>query len=289
MSFLVYLILIATPVFAEDPLRQAVETANMSLETVNHPASDLPCVGPLSPAEEWARKNIQQLDNVPEENRGSLYFMISTFQCRLDNWRAYKPFYDRLFSQPEIQRAYPDALPQDQTENGFFIRILNPGQKITDNSPLAHLTGKTIEEVFGYPGDRRVMDETPGMASRQLMFLQPSYITRQHTGRYNEGYHEFGHLLHLTLMTPTEYHQIEELYRTKKASGMFFNNYASQSSSEYFAQGLEAYLSETKPRLSANVSRKELQEKDPALFEFIRDFVESSREGCAEKISDSSN
>jgi hypothetical protein len=289
MKFIaVFLLILAPSAYAFTTLES---TAALVVSTLEDPALlSVPetCSDAQSEARAWAQQHIQQLSNIPEANRESLYFMISTFQCRLNNWRAYKPFYDELFSRPEIQEAYPDALPQNQTDNGLFIRVLNPGQRITDDSPLSHLNGKTIEQVFGYEGDSRLFAETPAMASRQLYIVQPDYFTHQHTGRYNTGYHEFGHLLHLSLMSPNEYQTIERLYLERKAIGSFMDDYAAQSSAEYFAQGLEAYLSETKPGedyIYHKHTKQQLKDQDPSLFAFIESVVRNSASGCVERIS----
>lgn len=268
---------------ADDPLRESASLAVSSLDRIKHITEAAPdCDQQERPkAQQWAKKNIQQLELIPESKRGSLYYLIETFQCRLDNWREYKPFYDKLFAREDIQKAYPDALPQDQVENGMFFRVLGPGQKITEDTPIAKLAGKTVNDVFGYPGDMRLVDTLPALASRQLFIVQPDYFSHKHTGRYNTAYHEFGHVLHLSLMTPNEYKRIEELYLIRKKEGKFLDDYSGESSSEYLAQGLEAYLSETKPPLGLKSelhTRAQLKEKDPELYELISSIVESSCE-----------
>lgn len=245
-------------------------------------APAMAAVKDLSRSKAWVTKTVRNLDALPESDRVSLYFLVSTFQCRLDRWRDFKPFYDQLFSRPEIKKAYPDALPQDQTDKGFYISFVRPGKKITDDSPLAPLTGKTIEEVFGYPGDLRRFELVPGMGSRQLLMLQPHYFAATTTGRYNTGYHEFGHFLHLTLMTEQEFEELESLYRDQKSGEKnFLDSYAAGSSAEYFAQALEAYLSETKPSTESNrfhrSTKQDLLKKDPKLFDFVRRIIETSK------------
>lgn len=276
---ILFSLLLASSGVAAQTLESSVGNLSSALETVN--SSDISC----SPeTDQWIKKNIRNEHLVGPNQRGSLEFLMETFKCRLQSWDKYKPFYDQLFSKEEIKKAYPDALPQEQTKNGLFMLIRAPGQKITDGTPLEHLKGKTVGEVFGYPGDRRDFSSTPAMASRQLWIVSPTYFTQQTHDRYNDAYHEFGHLVHLSLMKESEYNEIEALYKDAKSKNNFMDDYAAQSSAEYFAQGLEAYLSETKNKLinwKYHVhTRASLQKADPKLFDFVKRIVESSGPGC---------
>lgn len=260
-------------------LVNSVKSLSSTLETVNAP--DVSCSPETG---RWIKKNVRNEQLITPNNRGSLEFLIDTFRCRLENWDKYKPFYDQLFAREDIKKAYPDAIPQEKTGDGLFMLIRAPGQKITDGTPLEHLKGKTVEQVFGYPGDHRDFSSTPAMASRQLWIVSPSYFTQKAHDRYNDAYHEFGHLIHLSLMKEDEYNEIEALYKDAKSRNSFMDDYAAQSSSEYFAQGLEAYLSETKNKhinWKYHVhTRASLQKADPKLFDFVKRVVESSAPGC---------
>ena len=228
----------------------------------------------------WANEHIQNLTVIPEPSRASLYYLVNSLYCRLNDWRSYKPFYDELFTRAEVKKAYPDALPQDQTNAGMFMRVMDPGEKITDKSPLSWMAGKTVGEVFGYPGDMRLIQDTLAMGSRQLWIVRQAYFAPQSTGRYNDAYHEMGHVLHLSLLTPSEYAALEVLYATTKRNNNFMDTYAANSSSEYIAQALEAYLSETKPArgwpATHSWTRASMKAQDPALYQFIEAIVTSS-------------
>lgn len=264
-----------------------VKSITETLNSVNRPlipaCSSPSATGtPHNRAVQWSLSHIQNIQAVPEADRGSLYHLVETFYCRLTNWQSYRPFYDRLFSRPEIARAYPDALPSDQLDQGLFIRVRNPKEKITENSPLAPLTGKTIEEVFGYEGDMRIFHELPAVGSRQLMIVPAAYFKNQTTGRYNTAYHEFGHVLHLSLLSENEYTQVETLYSQALARNSFLDDYAAGSSSEYIAQGLEAFMSETKPGETWKYhkhTKADLLKNDPDLYNLIAQIIENSPEG----------
>lgn len=285
MGFL-FLILFSNAGFAQEV---DINQINESLDSVNRPliekcATPSPSKKKSAPSKsvQWALGHIQNIQAVPEANRGSLYHLIETFYCRLTHWDGYKPFYDRLFSRPEITHAYPDAMPADQVSKGLFLRIRDPNEKITDKSPLAHLTGKTIEEVFGYEGDKRIFHELPAVGSRQLMVVPASYFAAQSTGRYNTAYHEFGHVLHLSLLNESEYNQVEDLYARAKARNSFLDDYSAGASSEYFAQGLEAFMSETKPNVTWKYhkhTKADLLRTDPDLYNLISQIIEKSPEG----------
>lgn len=266
-----------------------VKGLTQDLGTVNRPAT-LACLAPAGGRDDrartWALANVQNIAAIPEANRGSLYHLIDSFYCRLTSWREYKPFYDELFARPEIAAAYPDALPPDRVDQGFFFRIRNPTEKISDNDVLRPLALKTVEELYGYAGDKRVFQHIPAIASRQLMVVPAIYFTPKITGTYNTAYHEFGHTLHLSLLSRAEYTQIEALYQQAKARpDGFLDDYAAGSSSEYIAQGLEAFMSETKPGVIGKYSthtKEKLRTHDPGLYQFISQILESSgSENCS--------
>src|SRR4029453_2791050 len=72
-----------------------------------------------------------------------------------------------------------------------------------------------------------------------------------------------------------------DLYESARAEGRCLDYYARSDSSEYFAQGYEAFVSLFKhPCLSVTAchTRAELARKDPGLFEFLREVTDLSQE-----------
>jgi hypothetical protein len=221
----------------------------------------------------WADKNVTNLDAVKPEKRTAVYFAISLFWKRIKDWRKFKPFYDKLFSDKEFRRKYPFFINPDE---GLFIALLKDGMKITDLSPFRRLAGKTVAEVYGYPDDDRKIETLTGEGARQTVVVPISRLNEQIAGRYNSFFHEMGHLVHQSLMTENEFRKLERLYELAKSKSIFHDKYGGLNSSEYFAAGMEAYLSNTKEKETHHgylYSRAELRRRDPNLFRFIEKII----------------
>jgi len=90
-------------------------------------------------------------------------------------------------------------------------------------------------------------------------------------GRYNVAFHEIGHLIH-SILNDEQKQKLKQLFTSAKKKGFTLDWYADQNVREYFAQGIEAYLSERKLPGQNDTHQHtvhELKEKDPLLFEFI--------------------
>jgi hypothetical protein len=67
--------------------------------------------------------------------------------------------------------------------------------------------------------------------------------------------------------------EIFRLYFEATKGRRTLDYYADSSEEEYFAQGVEAYVSEEKlpdQKITNGHTRKELQQRDPALYNFIQ-------------------
>ena len=67
--------------------------------------------------------------------------------------------------------------------------------------------------------------------------------------------------------------EIHRLYLEAKKNRWTLDWYADLNEYEYFAQGVEAYVSEEKlpdQKITNGHTRKELQQRDPALYNFIQ-------------------
>ncbi|MDD2773475.1 MAG: hypothetical protein PHP45_07240 [Elusimicrobiales bacterium] len=228
-------------------------------------------------AVDWADRHVQGLDKVGEEYRLPIYYVISRLHKRLVAWRMYKPFYDRLYQNKEFAKNNPFFV--NPNEEPYLVIILKD-QKLTDLPPYRKFAGKTIEDVFGYAGDHRLMDNLGGEGSRGALIVSQKRLRVLPQGVYNTFYHEMGHVLHLTLLLPGELEQLEWLYAQSKRKNNFITDYAASSPSEYMACSFEAYLSETKEHEPYQNwapymhTRAELEKKDPDLVKFIAGLLE---------------
>lgn len=89
--------------------------------------------------------------------------------------------------------------------------------------------------------------------------------------------HEFAHSLHLLglskVFTGFE-EELEGLYKASKSKQLWgANHYANENSHEYFAEGVQSYFNANMRDRAAPTDRKQLEEKDPALFLFIDNFL----------------
>jgi hypothetical protein len=118
------------------------------------------------------------------------------------------------------------------------------------------------------PGANVVKDPLLGMAARKisLRMLDRGGMLREYISR-GVFSHEFAHVIHLNLLNDDQRDGIKNLYdqawqRDKKSGGKegFLTNYAKTNPYEYFAEGLEAWLTG---------DRAELKQKDAPLHGFI--------------------
>ncbi len=89
--------------------------------------------------------------------------------------------------------------------------------------------------------------------------------------RFNVVAHEFAHQVH-SYLTEDQQKEIRRLYRKAKKERRTLDFYADFNEWEYFAVGVEAYVSEEKladQKLAYGHTRKELLERDPDLYDFI--------------------
>jgi tetratricopeptide (TPR) repeat protein len=90
--------------------------------------------------------------------------------------------------------------------------------------------------------------------------------------RVNILTHEFAHQVH-SLLPQELKDEIFRLYFEATKNRRTLDYYADSNEQEYFAQGVEAYVSEEKlpdQKITNGHTRKELQQRDPALYNFIQ-------------------
>ena len=98
------------------------------------------------------------------------------------------------------------------------------------------------------------------------------YIDQAASGGFNTIAHEFAHQVHIAGFGKNEVNEIRRLYDRASREGRVLDYYAASDEYEYFAQGYEAFISETK-RPSAGITgrhtRRELFVRDPDLYRFL--------------------
>ncbi len=222
----------------------------------------------------WVAQNIQ--GEIPAEKKLGIDYYISQFYNRLLTIDAKRPLYDEIYAsmKPGAVSFAPYFV-----KIGLKIVILENHASVTDFPEYAHWRGRTVEDVFGYQGDLRLMDDIDGEATRNTCLLKVHRVGLYPKGSVNTFFHEFAHLLHMTTLTKEEFFALEKLYLAAKARKLFLDSYAAQSVHEYFAQGVEAYVSETKTSWDqtnpyGRSSRADLKRIDIDLHEFIFKLIE---------------
>lgn len=225
----------------------------------------------------WVHENVEGLQHLTEQQIIGLYYIVSKFFNRIQSLDKRRSFYDDLFLNMKRRRIqYHPYFFKDQIK----IAVLGPTEQLTDFVEYAHWKGKTVEQVFGYPGDSRKIEEITGEGTRNTMILKASRFGSYPVGDLNTLYHEFGHFLHMTTLSEAEFLRLENLYISAKRKNNFLDYYAAQSVGEYFAQGLEAFLAETKSEHykkypTSRHEKADLFQRDPGLYAFIESLVES--------------
>jgi tetratricopeptide (TPR) repeat protein len=98
------------------------------------------------------------------------------------------------------------------------------------------------------------------------------YLDQAALGGFNTIAHEFAHQVHIAAMSKSELKEIRRLYEIARREGRTLDYYAAWNEDEYFAQGYEAFISESK-RPAAGITgrhtRRELLARDPELYRFL--------------------
>lgn len=105
--------------------------------------------------------------------------------------------------------------------------------------------------------------------------------------RFNVVTHEFAHQVHAYL-TEEKRKEVNRLFRKAKKERLTLDFYADFNEWEYFAVGVEAYVSEEKladQKLAYGHTRKELLERDPDLYNFIEGLRKEDSHEAAEILA----
>ncbi len=118
--------------------------------------------------------------------------------------------------------------------------------------------------------DLRLWDDVKGLGGRKAMSGEDWERDVKYL-RFNVVAHEFAHQIHR--MLPAEIQsEIDRLYAKAKAERLTLDFYSDTNVMEYFAVGVEAYVSEDKladQKIAYGHTRRELLERDPDLYKLI--------------------
>jgi len=153
-------------------------------------------------------------------------------------------------------------LQVDKEKGGTFY--ITPFHKRQSEVPgMANLKG---QRTF----DLRLWDDVKGLGGRNALSGEDWERDVKYL-RFNVVAHEFAHQIHR--MLPAEIQkEIDRLYAKAKAERKTLDFYSDQNVMEYFAVGVEAYVSEEKladQKIAYGHVRKELLERDPDLYKLI--------------------
>jgi tetratricopeptide (TPR) repeat protein len=144
---------------------------------------------------------------------------------------------------------------------------LTPFHKLQSEAPgMADLKG---QRTF----DLRLWDDVKGLGGRNALSGEDWERDVKYL-RFNVVAHEFAHQIHG--LVPAELKaEIRALFTKAKAERLTLDFYADFNEMEYFATGVEAYVSEDKladQKVAYGHTRRELREKDPDLSKLIERF-----------------
>jgi hypothetical protein len=142
--------------------------------------------------------------------------------------------------------------------------LLTFDQRPSDLHGLGDVVG---EKTF----DGRYYESLRGVGGR-IAVSGIEYLDQAACGGFNAIAHEFAHQVHIAALGKNEVNEILRLYESARREGRTLDHYASANEHEYFAQGYEAFISESK-RPSAGITgrhtRRELLSRDPELAGFL--------------------
>ena len=225
---------------------------------------------------QFVENNFENIDAVSLPAKQSLYYLVSRFyKCVspevLDDHEAFQINFQGQIKMPLRNRV------------GMRFVILKPGQVITDLPEYSQDRHKMVKDIYPNmkddPSGRRLQESVSAEGSHRMMVLSAGDPQPYLFGVYQVSYHEFAHFIHLSALGSEDVNQIHNLYAQAARREAFLDDYAATNEFEYFAQGVEAYLSKFKmdARSLAWVywksSGADLKKVDPELFLFIENLI----------------
>lgn len=151
-------------------------------------------------------------------------------------------------------------------EDQFIAHHILPlEQRIGEVPSMGHLRNRFTHDGRRYEDIRGLTDRT-AISGRETLFSARAFA-------YNTLAHELAHQVHMNALSYDQKKEILRLYRRALREKKYLDYYAASTVYEYFAQGYEAFISRFKRTGLAVTSyhtRKELREKDPDLYRFLK-------------------
>jgi len=202
---------------------------------------------------------------------------------------SYRPEYLSEEHAPEVAEAaqfVPEYSQLSEERREVIRRALNPFQRYLPGMlakgakqyilPL----DKGLPDIFGGRSGGRGGDLRDWAGIRGVGGLQAASSIEDLEEAVNLGFstfaHEFAHQLHFNGVSDDQRKRIEELYAGAGQRKKYLDYYAASNSGEYFAQGVEAYVSFAKRPGLRDVhshTRDELRATDPDLYAFIEQVI----------------
>lgn len=167
-------------------------------------------------------------------------------------------------------------LPALDTAGATFY-ILPLHEKLTDTESRKFLRGV---RTF----DLRLWDDVRGNGGLHATSCSGSCWDALHF-KFNEVTHEFAHQVHIYALTEEEKENIRKLFYQALEHNRCLDVYARSDEFEYFAVGMEAYITREKrldQKLYHGHTRSELLRKDPLLLDLIEQLIR--KENISENI-----
>ena len=142
-------------------------------------------------------------------------------------------------------------------------------ERTTDASARSNLRGR---RTF----DGRVWDDVRGVGGMQAA-TGIEALDEAATFGFDTFAHEVAHQVHFFTFSPLQRVRVRSLYRTAMREHLYLDYYAASNEAEYFAQGVEAYVSLAKRpggETTHGHTRFELLRVDPELHDFIAEVVD---------------
>ncbi len=202
---------------------------------------------------------------------------------------SYRPEYLSEAHTPEVAEAaqfVPEyaQLNDERREvirRGLYpFRQFLPGMLAKGAKQYILPLDKGLPDIFGGRSGGRGGDLRDWAGIRGVGGLQAASSIEDLEEAVNLGFstfaHEFAHQLHFNGVSDDQRKRIEELYAGAAQRKQFMDYYAASNSGEYFAQGVEAYVSFVKRPGLRDVhshTRDELHATDPDLYAFIEQVI----------------
>ena len=196
------------------------------------------------------------------------WILLDDQALRRDTLSSFFPGYTKLSPERQLQvrvslRPFAEELPILLARGGRHD-LLGEWERTTDAKERAWLRG---QKTF----DGRVWDDVRGMGGLRAA-TGVEALDEAREGGFQTLVHELAHQVHLYLFSAKERREIRGMFEKARRTHRTLDYYAAANEAEYFAQGVEAWVSLWKAAgqpVTHGHTRFELARRDPELFQWI--------------------